>query len=220
MTPKGRRLHLIEAHGYPKQFFFAITNKGIGGLLHKWGQGVSLYRGDWRSRVQDHGMESGSESSDENRSASEMDVEDHGGRETNGKHKLPPIEGSGDDNLEDNLKNPSTPSTFLSPSSVRPLDHGSPESDTLANAMSSLTLVPDKIRFGRGGKKGGFAHSRPTKPAPTTRSLYSEMVPDTAFETVGAQKSVKGRSGRRRAQGTAREGTGITPMSNPSNLVR
>ncbi|THH26551.1 hypothetical protein EUX98_g7637, partial [Antrodiella citrinella] len=49
-SPKGRRLHLIEGHGYPKEYFFAVTNKGVGGLLKKWGEGVSLVRGPWKAR--------------------------------------------------------------------------------------------------------------------------------------------------------------------------
>ncbi|KWU43486.1 hypothetical protein RHOSPDRAFT_6268, partial [Rhodotorula sp. JG-1b] len=28
-TPKGRRLHLIEKHAYPPQYFFAVTVWGI-----------------------------------------------------------------------------------------------------------------------------------------------------------------------------------------------
>ncbi len=30
--------------------------------------------------------------------------------------------------------------------------------DALADSMTSLSLVPDAIRFGRGGKGGGFPH--------------------------------------------------------------
>ncbi|KAH8091739.1 hypothetical protein BXZ70DRAFT_874169, partial [Cristinia sonorae] len=50
--PKGRRLHLIQAHGYPKEYFFAVTNKGVGGLLKKWGEGASMMRGSWSAREQ------------------------------------------------------------------------------------------------------------------------------------------------------------------------
>lgn len=50
MTPKARRLHLVESHDYPTEFFFAITNKGVGGLLERWGEGVSLVRGKWKDR--------------------------------------------------------------------------------------------------------------------------------------------------------------------------
>lgn len=49
-TPKARRLHLIQVHGYPKEYFFAVTNKGVGGLLKKWGEGASMIRGQWKPR--------------------------------------------------------------------------------------------------------------------------------------------------------------------------
>ncbi|KAJ2936965.1 hypothetical protein H1R20_g152, partial [Candolleomyces eurysporus] len=49
-NPKNRRLHLISAHGYPKEYFFAVTNKGVGGLLKKWGEGASMIRGKWKPR--------------------------------------------------------------------------------------------------------------------------------------------------------------------------
>ncbi|KAF8484176.1 hypothetical protein JB92DRAFT_1611825 [Gautieria morchelliformis] len=160
MTPKGRRLHLIQSHGYPKQFFFSVTNKGIGGLLHKWGQGASLYRGNWRSRDQVRDMERGSENEDEIRSesgtGSEMDVEEIGQHKVNGKRGPPHKTGRGDDILDNTIEIMSGPSTILSPSSARPRAAGSSEADILANAMSSLTLVPDKIRFGRGGKRVGL----------------------------------------------------------------
>ncbi|KAH9939065.1 uncharacterized protein BXZ73DRAFT_89138 [Epithele typhae] len=49
-TPKTRRMHLIQAHGYPKEYFFAVTNKGIGGLLSRWGGGASMLRKAWQAR--------------------------------------------------------------------------------------------------------------------------------------------------------------------------
>ncbi|KAI9449117.1 hypothetical protein F5148DRAFT_1248569 [Russula earlei] len=49
-SPKARRLHLINSHAYPKEYFFAVTNKGIGGLLRRWGDGASLLRGSWHPR--------------------------------------------------------------------------------------------------------------------------------------------------------------------------
>jgi len=50
-TPKARRLHLIAAHAYPKEYFFAVVNKGVGGLLAKWGDGAGMVRGEWKSRT-------------------------------------------------------------------------------------------------------------------------------------------------------------------------
>ena len=80
MTPKARRLHLIQAHGYPKEYFFAVTNKGVGGLLRKWGEGASMVRKEWKPRVkqgQDVEMEDdeseGSESDDPGRQSGDGD---------------------------------------------------------------------------------------------------------------------------------------------------
>jgi hypothetical protein len=36
-APKTRRLHLVDAHGYPPDYFFAVTNKGIGALVASGG---------------------------------------------------------------------------------------------------------------------------------------------------------------------------------------
>ena len=206
MTPKGRRLHLIQSHGYPKQFFFAITNKGISGLLHKWGQGASLYRGDWRSRIQDHEMKNLSDSGDASDSGSEMDIEEVGQRQANGKHRPPRTVGSVDDNLEDAREHSSQPSNARVPPSPLPHTHGSLDSDTLVNAMSSLSLVPDKIRFGRGGKKGGFAHSYPVRPTRSARSVPPETAANNTNKKTGDQKCFKGRGGRGRTQRRASEG--------------
>jgi hypothetical protein len=99
LTPKARRLHLIEAHGFPKEYFFAVTNKGIGGLLKKWGEGASMIRGPWKARVEEEEEE----------------------KEVINKKK---------------------------------------EEEELVKSMGSLSLVPPSIRFGRGGKNGGFVTRR------------------------------------------------------------
>jgi len=146
-TPKGRRLHLIQAHGYPKQYFFAVTNKGIGGLLRKWGPGASLYRGDWKPRPKDQHMKSDSDSG-------EIHGRDHGGdmdveieRDEEGR---PPHMNS--------KVIPAHEPTCSSRPAPPPPPQSHDDTNELSNAMSSLSLVPDKIRFGRGGKKGGFSH--------------------------------------------------------------
>lgn len=40
----------MTVHHYPKEFFFSITNHGIGGLVKKWGDGASLVRPAWKPR--------------------------------------------------------------------------------------------------------------------------------------------------------------------------
>lgn len=204
MTPKGRRLHLIHVHGYPKQFFFAVTNKGIGGLLRKWGHGASLYRGDWTSRSQDHEMKSRAGSGDESDIGSdEMDIEDHPGQgKVNGKQRQAHMRGSGNDDLGSVRESAAFPSTLHSPSFAHPHTDGNPESDSLANAMSSLTLIPDKIRFGRGGKKGGFVHSHSSLSSQRGRNVRQNK-----DENDGRHKDCKRHGERGCRQHGASEGT-------------
>ncbi|KAI5895626.1 uncharacterized protein SCHCODRAFT_02619945 [Schizophyllum commune H4-8] len=140
--PKARRLHLIDIHKYPKQYFFAVTNKGIGDMLRKWGDGASMVRGDWKPREGEREREPVSDDNDEiqedfapSRNASEVEDADatvrprnrnnrRGGRR---KQRGP----AGDDDV-----------------------------DNLADSMSSLHLVPPAVRFGRGGRTSGFVHPR------------------------------------------------------------
>ncbi|KAG5653613.1 hypothetical protein H0H81_011985 [Sphagnurus paluster] len=128
-TPKTRRLHLIQAHGYPKEFFFAVTNKGVGGLLKRWGEGASMIRGEWKPRA--NGDDD--DDDDEGHTADEFVKEDTKDPRK-ALHVIQPNEKDKDAMMDDAL-------------------------DGLADTMDSLTLVPSSIRFGRGGKKGGFLNS-------------------------------------------------------------
>ncbi|KAF8990666.1 hypothetical protein BDQ17DRAFT_1313735 [Cyathus striatus] len=130
MTPKARRLHLIQAHGYPKEYFFAVTNKGVGGLLKRWGEGASMIRKEWKPR-------------EEKGKGKEVDV-----------NKMD-IRGD-EENDENSNEAEEQPTPRVQPR-LHPgnLDDGV---DALAGSMSSLALVPPSIRFGRGGVKGGFGH--------------------------------------------------------------
>ncbi|KAF7309561.1 hypothetical protein MIND_00327100 [Mycena indigotica] len=114
-TPKGRRLHLIQVHGYPKEYFFAVTNKGVGGLLKRWGEGASLIRGKWKPR-----------------------------------------------------EAPTTPSSVLIEEDESENDQETAPDigiDSLTSSLNALSLVPSAIRFGRGGKSGGFGRTRSPGPA-------------------------------------------------------
>ncbi|KAJ7065221.1 hypothetical protein C8F01DRAFT_1124795 [Mycena amicta] len=113
-TPKARRLHLIQGHGYPKEYFFAVTNKGVGGLLRRWGEGASLIRGEWKARDPHPPDES------------VLIEEDEDDQETT----------------------PAPEDTTL---------------DSLTSSLNALSLIPPAIRFGRGGKNGGFAHDQPPR---------------------------------------------------------
>jgi len=148
-TPKSRRLHLIEAHGYPKQYFFAVTNKGIGGLLARWGEGATMLRGDWKPRE-----------AAPNAADMDLDREPAATAATAASH-------SDDDSSAD--QSPSKPPRnvrFLSPvpprSPTPPADEDRPGLgdgvDKLAAELGnmSVSLVPRGVRFGRGNARGGF----------------------------------------------------------------
>ncbi|KZT25341.1 hypothetical protein NEOLEDRAFT_1065436 [Neolentinus lepideus HHB14362 ss-1] len=132
LTPKARRLHLIQAHGYPNEYFFAVTNKGVGGLLKKWGEGASMIRGEWKTRDGQTKNEGSSDSED-------GDMFKEG------------IE-AGTNIAETISQDPTSPS-LTSQKSTAP---GEDDMDALADSMTSLSLIPSSIRFGRGGKAGGF----------------------------------------------------------------
>ncbi|KAJ7708860.1 hypothetical protein B0H17DRAFT_1031113 [Mycena rosella] len=126
LTPKARRLHLIQGHGYPKEYYFAVTNKGVGGLLKRWGEGASLMRGQWKPR----------EPPATSTSHPDVLVEE-------------------DDDDEEDEAAPATPH----PSQQHPSMTGE-GIDSLADSLNALSLVPPSIRFGRGGKNGGFANDQ------------------------------------------------------------
>jgi hypothetical protein len=127
-SPKSRRLHLIDTHAYPKEYFFAVTNRGISGLLKKWGEGASMLRGVWKER------------NDE--TEDQMDAEDD----------IPTEEGDTDTT---HARSPQ-PQHKPTPQTMQTTDE---QLDGLTSSMTSLSLVPPSIRFGRGGKSGGFGNA-------------------------------------------------------------
>ncbi|KAG7445112.1 uncharacterized protein BT62DRAFT_1077315 [Guyanagaster necrorhizus] len=152
LTPKARRLHLINAHGYPKEYFFAVTNKGVGGLLKKWGEGASMIRGEWKKR-----------------------------------------EGDGEDDDDDAESDAGTAeeNETEEPNQDLHAEEKSEDLDALADSMTSLSLVPNSIRFGRGGKGGGLLH---------TQSAGSDL--------TDGQTRIRGRGGRRGKRAMARYAPG------------
>ncbi|KZV70865.1 hypothetical protein PENSPDRAFT_752244 [Peniophora sp. CONT] len=173
-TPKNRRNHLISAHGYPRQYFFAITNYGMGEMLRRWGEGASMVRGDWRPREP---AEENDSSDDED--AMEEDDSDSGaakvnqkGRNNNNGRQVPPHMPAASTSASRPLPTPQPPkprSASVVPTTssrlsepVAQSDKAGPSTttgttalDALADTMSSLSLVPSSIRFGRGAKSSG-----------------------------------------------------------------
>ncbi|KAG6909362.1 hypothetical protein DXG01_000801 [Tephrocybe rancida] len=162
-APKTRRLHLIQAHGYPKEYFFSVTNKGVGGLLKKWGEGASLIRGEWKAR--------GTKSDD-------GDLED---------------EDNDNDNDDMDGRHADHNDAHGHDGYPRKIDSHSKVDDTLdglADTMGSLSLVPPSIRFGRGGKKGGFLQT-------SERAGFDGTNSNGGFHGRG-----RGRGGRGRGRGS------------------
>ncbi|KAH7910053.1 hypothetical protein BJ138DRAFT_1153788 [Hygrophoropsis aurantiaca] len=170
LTPKARRLHLVQAHSYPKEYFFAVTNKGVGGLLKRWGDGASMIRGAWKPRESSgEDEEDDAEDADTDDDDEESDDEMNGEQTPKVKHFEP---------IDDGPRH--APSTTMnkqhqprSPPKVRDgsVPPASGDVDSLAQSMTSLSLVPPSIRFGRGGKNGGFVHPElhnPNVNGPTT----------------------------------------------------
>jgi len=138
---------LIEVHKYPKEFFFAVTNKGIGGLLKKWGEGASMIRGNWKPRDLEKKKEEEEEeeggrmilentNEDDKSSSEEVDMEDSEKTPKPGVRSLRP-----DDSLSRSGDTRSNVSADV---------------DVLAEGMSSLALIPSSVRFGRGSRGGGW----------------------------------------------------------------
>jgi hypothetical protein len=155
-TPKARRLHLIQAHAYPKEYFFAVTNKGIGGLLKRWGEGGSMIRGQWKPR------DAGSEVQEQADEGDEHEEEDGDG-DNSASHEKRNRDASGVDVVMEEDDEEARHEMLVSPDTSHSLatsghDVNTDALDNLAHSMTSLSLVPPSIRFGRGGKNGGFVH--------------------------------------------------------------
>jgi hypothetical protein len=147
---------MIEGHKYPKEFFFAVTNKGIGGLLRKWGEGASMIRGEWKPR--------------DNEDTKPKNVKEIGEKKTGGDRMV--VEEDDDDeesSNEEEAEGVDMEELERTPKpGVRPLHPASPpksgtakadasgDVDALAEGMSSLTLIPSSVRFGRGARAGGL----------------------------------------------------------------
>jgi hypothetical protein len=126
-NPKARRLHLIAAHSYPKEYFFAVTNKGIGGLLRRWGDGASLLRGQWHPRDTE-----GNAGDDDNLTEGEESL----APDSTSVSALPERDGTAE---------------TIDVGDVDGDKNEDPEVDALARDVSALGLVPSSVRFGRGG---------------------------------------------------------------------
>ncbi|OSX64577.1 hypothetical protein POSPLADRAFT_1180203 [Postia placenta MAD-698-R-SB12] len=188
LTPKTRRLHLIEAHGYPKEYFFAVTNKGVGGLLKRWGEGVSMVRGQWKPRddaAACEGVEGDSES----------EIDD-GNTDAALRRTSISMEGASDAVVVEYANTPttSTSDTIEGEADVAVQDD---DMDTIMGIFDSLSLVPRNIKFGRGASMPGFGHERASsRGVPGTRGRgRASVAPRDAGTRVQSEVSTRGAPG-------------------------
>lgn len=136
-----------------------MTNKGVGGLLKRWGDGASMIRGTWKPRdnkdeQKDSEDDEMAVDEDEEDSEDGEDEESSSGDEQNGE-ATPKIR-----HHQELEEIPTTRAIHSPPrrgngTAQTAADH---DVDKLVNSINSLSLVPPSIRFGRGGKNGGFVH--------------------------------------------------------------
>lgn len=130
MTPQKRRLHLIDKHMYPKNFFFAVTKDGIDGKR-------SLLIETGRRRRSSAGSQS--QAKELRRRANTLENETS--HPDNKSQLSRPSE-------------PSRPSTTTDKGMVK-LEKADTDMADLTGAMSALQFVPSSVRFGRG--RAGFS---------------------------------------------------------------
>ncbi|ORY69928.1 uncharacterized protein BCR38DRAFT_454827 [Pseudomassariella vexata] len=126
-TPQKRRMHLIDKHMYPKNYFFAVTREGIDGRNSLLLEGGHPRR---KSSASQHG---------ESKAVSRRQSL----RQTDASNETDPEE-----------VKPLAKTSEEAATAKEPVDT---EMDDLAGAMSSLQFVPTSIRFGRGKGRGGFS---------------------------------------------------------------
>ncbi|RFU80328.1 hypothetical protein TARUN_1876 [Trichoderma arundinaceum] len=120
MTPQKRRLHLIDKHMYPKNFFFAVTKDGIDGK---------------RSLLIDTGHRRRSSA------GSQSQVKELRRRANTLENEAPP---------SNSKSQPPPPSTTADQSKVKSEKATDADMADLTGAMSALQFVPSSVRFGRG----------------------------------------------------------------------
>lgn len=137
-TPQKRKMHLIDKHMYPKNFFFAITRDGIDGRRSL------LLEGRARRRRSSASASAGAPAGVGSRPKASAEEGGEGAVPVADEEQARPTaeeQPSADSGRKSPEKQPEQP------------DH---EMEDLSSAMSALRFVPMSVRFGR-GKKSGFA---------------------------------------------------------------
>lgn len=129
MTHQKRRMHLIDKHMYPKNFFFAVTRDGIDGRRSLLNDGSHHRR---RSSTNSQAIKNS------RRRASLMEGEI--------------VSSQPEDKSKEAPKSPAVKNVENKQEKHKPVDT---EMADLTGAMSSLSFVPPSVRFGRG--RAGFS---------------------------------------------------------------
>lgn len=137
MTPQKRRLHLIDKHMYPKNFFFALTKEGVDGRTS-----LLLEAGHRRRKLPNESRKRPGGGPDERH-----DGDGSGEKPSEPEHRQP----SG--------KPPSDQGAAPPPEDNDQVMEGDNDHamEGLTGAMSALRFVPRNVRFGRGGRGTGFS---------------------------------------------------------------
>ncbi|KAK3952740.1 hypothetical protein QBC32DRAFT_340679 [Pseudoneurospora amorphoporcata] len=148
MTPQKRRMHLIDKHMYPKNFFFAVTLHGIDGR---------------QSMLLDERRKPGNKP---------PTATNTGSSKTKPTSKSKPPSETKEEQMEEEQMEVDQPEPESAPTLMKTVaemtdeQHVEPVKETvdvdmgdLVGKMSALQFVPSSVRFGRGGRKTGFAKS-------------------------------------------------------------
>ncbi|KAK8041846.1 hypothetical protein PG993_006369 [Apiospora rasikravindrae] len=145
-TPQKRRMHLIDKHMYPKNFFFGVTKDGIDGR-------TSLLIGDGHRRRGSSISQNGGQKAAA--AARRHSLRSQTAEATADNSTSPAHPNAAPDN-DDDMKGSTTITSDDKVAAPRPESADTAMAD-LESAMSALQFVPPSIRFGRGKGKSGFA---------------------------------------------------------------
>ncbi|KAI6785756.1 Zinc finger protein-like protein [Emericellopsis cladophorae] len=131
LTYQKRRMHMIDKHMFPKNYFFAVTKEGIDGRRSL------LIEGGHHRRQSSNAAQS---KETKRRESLQGLTENKGPADRSAEDPGCPKSGTQQRSLKAGTESRETPDE---------------EMDDLTGAMSSLQFVPSSIRFGRG--RAGFA---------------------------------------------------------------
>jgi len=119
--------------------------------LKKWGEGASLIRKEWKTREENDGGKSVVDTKSYRSGGDEMAVDD----EEDDEEDEDDEEEEEESDLEATPR--MSPRRTIGVHSPQLKDDGSSNGmKNLTESLNTLSIVPNSVRFGRGGKSGGF----------------------------------------------------------------